>query len=64
MRETELWRRLGHHLGAGYAHVWADQTVISELGGRTVTEALAAGLDAQRVWRAVWGFLELSESER
>ncbi|WP_232548088.1 DUF3046 domain-containing protein [Propioniciclava soli] len=64
MRETELWRRLEHHLGAPYARVWADQTVLADLEGRTVIEALASGVNAQRVWRAVWAFLELPASER
>lgn len=64
MRETELWRRLEAHLGASYARHWADHTVLADLGGRTVTEALADGWGAQRVWRAVWAFLELPASER
>lgn len=64
MRETELWRRLEHHLGPAYAHVWATQTVLADLGGRTVAEALTAGLGAQRVWRAVWAFLELPDADR
>jgi hypothetical protein len=38
--------------------------VISELGGRTVTEALAAGENAKNVWRAVWKHLELPPGDR
>lgn len=64
MRETELWRRLEQHLGSGYAHVWAEQQVLAELGGRTVVEALAAGVAPKQVWRACWAALELPARER
>ncbi|WP_026926850.1 DUF3046 domain-containing protein [Granulicoccus phenolivorans] len=64
MRETELWARLDRHLGSGYARVWADQQVLADLSGRTVLEALAAGVPAKLVWRAVWSALELPASER
>lgn len=43
----------------GYAGVWASQVVLADLDGRTVTEALAAGLPCKRIWRAVWAQLEL-----
>lgn len=64
MREAELWMRLDEHLGSGYAAVWAEQVVLSELGGRTVVEALGAGVPCKRIWRAVWAHLELPASER
>lgn len=55
---------MDQHLGAGYARVWADTQVISELGGRTPTEALDAGVIPKTVWRAVHARLELPASER
>jgi len=64
VRETELWRRLERHLGAGYARSWAATVALGDLGSRTVTEALAAGVDAKRVWQAAWAALELPASER
>lgn len=64
MREAELWARLTKCLGEGYAHVWAGQVVMADLGGRTVDEALASGLDAKTVWRAAWAQLELPDNER
>jgi hypothetical protein len=53
-----------HALGPAYARSWADQHVLSELGGRTVVEALAAGEPPKVVWRAVWAALELPARER
>lgn len=53
-----------HHLGVGYAYVWADQFVIGGLGRRTVQEAIDAGVEPKQVWRAVWEVLELPASER
>jgi len=64
VRHSELWERMDKHLGGGYAAVWADQQVLGELGGRTVTEALDAGVAPKTVWRAVWSALELPPSER
>lgn len=64
MRHTELWDRMDRALGPTYARSWADQFVMGELGGRTVLEALDAGEDPQRVWRAVWAALELPPVDR
>lgn len=64
MRETELWARLGQHLSPAYAQVWAQQTNLAALGGRTVNEALSAGIPCKTIWRAVWAALELPASER
>ena len=64
MRFTEFWSRMHQALGASYAPVWARQQVLSDLGGRTVDEALAAGESPKAVWRAVAERLELPESQR
>jgi Protein of unknown function (DUF3046) len=63
MRHTEFWTRMDQALGPGYAHVWADTQVIGALGGRTVLEALRAGMEPKQVWREVWRVLELPKSE-
>ena len=44
---------MDHHLGSGYARVWADTQVLRGLAGRTVREALDAGEDPKVVWRVV-----------
>lgn len=64
MRHTEFWDRLDAALGPAYARSWASLQVITELGGRTVDEALAAGVPPKEVWRAVWAVLELPARER
>ncbi|GAA0400245.1 hypothetical protein Acor_22830 [Acrocarpospora corrugata] len=53
MRLTEFWDRMNTHFGAGYADSWARDYVVAELGGRTVEQALADGVGAKQVWRAV-----------
>lgn len=55
---------MGEVLPGGYVAVWADQIVLVELGGRTVREALAAGVPCKRIWRAVWAQLELPDTLR
>jgi hypothetical protein len=55
---------MDHHLGGAYARVWAREQVLRELDGQTVDQALESGESPQRVWRAVWGALELPDSER
>lgn len=64
MRHTEFWARMEQALGPAYARSWADLFVIGELGGRTASEALAAGVPPKQVWAAVWKVLELPASER
>jgi len=51
-------------LGASFARSWADMFVIGDLGGRTVNEALAAGVPPKQVWGAVWRVLELPTSKQ
>ena len=63
MRETEFWERMRAALGDGYARVWADQHQMAGLDHRSVTEALAAGIDCKQIWRVVAAELELSSSD-
>ncbi|OIK04305.1 DUF3046 domain-containing protein [Streptomyces monashensis] len=53
MRLTVFWQRMAEHFGPGYADTFARDHVMSELGGRTVNEALDAGWAAKDVWRVV-----------
>ncbi|MDQ0774078.1 hypothetical protein QF026_002544 [Streptomyces aurantiacus] len=53
MRLTVFWERMADHFGAEYADTFARDHVMSELGGRTVQQALGAGWEAKDVWRAV-----------
>jgi hypothetical protein len=64
MKHSEFWVRMNGALGTAYARSWATQFVLAELGGRTVSEALAQGEAPKTVWRAVWAALELPSSER
>lgn len=51
-------------LPEGTVDHWAEMVVLSELDGCTVREALAQGVPAQTIWRAVWAMLELPASAR
>lgn len=64
MRLTEFWTRMDDALGAGYSRYWADSHVLAELQGRTVAQALADGVSAYDVWRAVRENLSLPPSTR
>lgn len=64
MRLTDFWDRMHAALGATYADSWARDYVLSDLGGRTVEQALADGEDTKVVWRAVCEALELPPSKR
>ncbi|HEX6196777.1 MAG TPA: DUF3046 domain-containing protein [Jiangellaceae bacterium] len=64
MRLSDFWGRMERHLGPTYADSWARDQVIAELGGRTVHQALEAGMDPKHVWRAVCEVLELPARER
>jgi hypothetical protein len=60
MRLTDFWSRMRRHFGETYADSFARDFVLSELGGRTVHQALAQGVDAAEVWRAVCRAVEVS----
>lgn len=51
-------------LPEGYSRVWADQVVLADLSGLTVSEALAAGMPCKAIWRSVWRHLELPQTMR
>ena len=53
MRLTEFWRRMREQFGDAYAESVAKDFVLSSLGDRTVSKALADGEDVKAVWRAV-----------
>jgi hypothetical protein len=53
VRLTEFWTRLEQAFGPAYARSVAEDQVLSQLGGRTISQALAQGEDATVVWRAV-----------
>jgi hypothetical protein len=53
VRLTDFWQRLEEVFGPGYAKSIARDQVLSQLGGRTIQEALAGGYDTAVVWRAV-----------
>ncbi|KAB1159059.1 DUF3046 domain-containing protein [Micromonospora sp. DT46] len=53
MRLTDFWTRLEEAFGPGYAASIARDQVLSQLGGRTVEQALASGEQTHVVWRAV-----------
>lgn len=64
MRHTEFWARMEDALGGAYARSWADMFVMADLGGRTASQALAAGVAPKEVWAAVWSALDLPASKR
>jgi hypothetical protein len=53
VRLTVFWERMRAFFGDAYADSVAKDYVIATLGGRTVNKALADGVDAKVVWRAV-----------
>jgi Protein of unknown function (DUF3046) len=64
VRHTEFWARMQEALGPAYARSWASMHVLADLGGRTVDEALAAGVPPKQVWQAVWAALGLPARDR
>ncbi|HEY7881537.1 MAG TPA: DUF3046 domain-containing protein [Streptosporangiaceae bacterium] len=64
MRLTVFWDRMRAQFGESYADSVAKDQVLTGLGGRTATQALAEGIEPQIVWRAVCDTFELPESRR
>ena len=59
-----MWARMTEHFGPAYVRTWAASVVLADLGNRTVTEAIADGLDFKVIWRAVWRHEELPDRLR
>ena len=53
MRLTDFWSRLEEAFGSAYARSLARDHAFAELGGRTIDEAVAQGVETATVWRAV-----------
>ncbi|MEV6848052.1 DUF3046 domain-containing protein [Actinoplanes sp. NPDC051411] len=53
MRLTDFWGRLGEVFGSSYARSIAADHSFAELGGRTIDEAIAQGVETITIWRAV-----------
>lgn len=53
MRLTDFWSRLEATFGPVYAASVAADQVLAQLDGRTINEALKAGVSTVTVWRAV-----------
>lgn len=64
MQMTAFWERMADHFGDAYADSFARDHVMSELGGRTVQGALAAGWEAKDVWRAVCVAMDVPYDKR
>jgi Protein of unknown function (DUF3046) len=63
MRLTEFWRRMRERFGPTYAaSVAADYRL--PLLGSTIDEALAAGVEAKDIWRAVCAEFDMPASLR
>ncbi len=64
VRLTEFWARMRAQFGEAYAQSVAKDYVFEKLDGRTIERALADGVDAKRVWRAVCDTFDVPESIR
>jgi len=64
VRLTEFWERMREQFGDVYAESLAKDYVLSNLGERSVIKALADGVDAKIVWRAVCETFNVPDSRR
>lgn len=53
MRLSDFWERMDAVFGPDYARSWARDFVLSDLGDRSVMQAIAAGIDTHDIWRSV-----------
>lgn len=53
MRLTVFWERMRAQFGDSYAGSVAKDYVLADLGGRTVDQALADGVEPKVVWHAI-----------
>ena len=64
MRLTDFWDRMGFVFGPAYADSVARDQVLSELGGRSVHDALGDGENVAWVWRRVCEHFDVPARDR
>lgn len=64
MRVSEFWRAVDQVFGEAYGSVVTRDVVLEGLGGRSAVDALAAGIDARRVWDALCDSLDVPMDRR
>ncbi len=64
MRVSEFWRAVDQVFGEAYGSVVTRDVVLEGLGGRSAVDALAAGVDARRVWDALCDSQEVPMDRR
>jgi Protein of unknown function (DUF3046) len=64
VRLTVFWERMREQFGESYADSVAQDYVLASLGGRTVNQALAEGIEVKTIWRAVCEAFDVPERLR
>jgi hypothetical protein len=64
VRLTVFWQKMREQFGDTYAASVAKDYVLADLGGLTVDQALAAGMEPKKIWRAVCEAFEIPEEAR
>ncbi|TLW92199.1 DUF3046 domain-containing protein [Saccharomonospora piscinae] len=64
MRVTVFRRLMAEEFGTTRAEMLAADHVFGGLGGRTVEQALADGISAKEIWRAVCAEFEVPAERR
>ena len=64
VRLTGFWEKMRAQFGDTYAASVAKDYALASLGGRTVDQALAEGIEPTAVWQAVCEAFEIPEKSR
>ncbi|MBO0841371.1 MAG: DUF3046 domain-containing protein [Sciscionella sp.] len=64
MRVTTFRRLLAEEFGGVRSEMMARDHVFAELGGRTVEQALAVGVEPKEIWRAVCDAFDVPKERR
>ncbi len=59
VRLTDFWERMDALFGPDYARSWARDFSLSALDGRTVEQAITAGIETREIWEAVCGVVDV-----
>lgn len=64
VRLSQFWALMDDEFGPAYSRVLADRQVLGDLGGRTATDAIDAGVPPKQVWRAVCDAMDVPDERR
>lgn len=64
MRVSEFWQAVSEEFGEAYGRTLTRDLVLVDVGNRTATQAIAAGVDTRKIWLALCSAMDVPRNRR